>query len=261
MSKNYGLFFFIVFVFSNSFGQDITKNQDNDFQRLVLGAGFGANISFFNDNISEFGVKNSGFNSHFRIAPSIYGTLKYKLNDAAFSESGLLLNFRGGAYIADEKDVIIISSQGGGNAKKHRRFILNYLEVPIMIGYNLRKLFSGKTSKNFKPINLALGVTGAFNLSSSFKANYYRSSGGSGFLVDAKEDFKTIDFDYANAFLGNFLIELSFVTQELKKADMWLNLRYNQSLNNVYSIDELSGNNFKTKMGTFTLGVKFEFLN
>lgn len=258
--KKVKLLILALFVFNLSFSQDDDVNQES-VSKVTFEIGAGANISLFNTEISEFGAStNNEFEPFIRVAPSIYGHVKYKFAENAFLKSGLILNFRGGAYVADDNSVLIISSEGSGNAKKNRIFRVNYLEIPFLVGYDLRNVFDVENSKNYKPINLAVGLTGGFNLSSDFRYNYYRSASGSGAFSDAKERYETTKFDFAESFLMNTLVEVSFVVEELKGADFWLYIRYNQSLGDVYTIDQINGDNFKTKMSTFTLGVSLEFL-
>lgn len=251
-----------VLISSIAFSQDKEVSEEYIVPNLTFEAGAGINVSFFNTDISEFGNSmNTEFEGYIRVAPSIFGHVKYKFAEGAFLKSGIIINFRGGAYIADDNNVIVTSNQGVNKGKKHRRFRVNYLEIPVMVGYNLRKIFNKETSRKYKPINLALGFTGGFNLSSDFRYNYYQSVGkNSGPMGEVEEEFKTLDFNYANSFLANAIVELSFVADSLKNADFWMYLRYNQSLNNVYSVNQIGGENYKTKMGTFTLGFTFEFL-
>lgn len=241
----------------------IVFSQDSKQQKVFFGVGVGGNLSFFNTGVSAYGdKKNDEFKGHFRLSPSIYTTVRYMLNNYSFLKTGLMFNFRGGAYIADDNNVIVTSNKGSSKGKKHRRFLLNYVEIPLMVGYNVRKIFDKENYENRKPINIAAGLTGAFNVSSKFKANYYKQKGsGSGPMVEVKEDFKSFDFDHANSFLMNAIVEISFLSDNIGGVNSEVTVRYNQSLGNVYNVKQLNGYNFETTMGTITLGITMEFLN
>ena len=216
----------------------------------------GATGSFFNTEISHFPKR--GFDSSFRLGALFGAQINYFFKDDVFISGGLQVNSRGGQYRQKNNNVIVISDQGTENAYNRKVFILNYFEIPITVGYNVRKIFDKNYTKDKSPVFVSLGMIPAFNISSTFKQNSFSTSSGSGF-GKANESFDSTTFDYANSFLLSGLFSVNFVIHQSKLGDFFNEISFSQSFADVYNIDFINSDNYKTKMSAISLNMGFRF--
>jgi hypothetical protein len=253
------LFLVLVFLYSLKITSQNDTISDINFtvpKKYNIELKIGGTGSFFNTEISHF--PKNGYKSSFRLGVRFGAQFNYLIKDNFFVSGGVQLNSRGGQYKQKNNNVIIFSNEGSENAYYRKVFIVNYLEIPVTLGYNVRNVFDKNYTKQKSPVFVSLGIIPAFNIGSKFKENSFSSSSGSGF-GNANESFDIIDFDYANSFLVSGLFKVNFVIRQTKEGDFFNEISYSQSFIDVYTQSVINSDNYKTKMSAISFGFGFRF--
>lgn len=256
MNKKLFLLFATLLFSSICFCQNNKDSLSNINKKLKIALRIGANISYFSNEIGPY--PRRGFDNSFRVASNLSVRLEYALPKQFYLNTGLQFGTRGGNFRKRNNEVILIGDQGTQNAFDVKIYRLDYFEIPLQVGYNVRKIFDKNYTNSSSPILFSVGLVPGFNVKSDLRENFFSKGGGFG-LVDADENFTNTQFDFAKNFLFSGLIELSFVTYQSKLGDFILHFSYSNTFTDVYVIDSLEGYNYKTKTGTFSLSFGFKF--
>ncbi len=238
------------------------QKQKEKKQYWYVGLEGGFSFSFFNSPVGEYGHNKSlGYVDHHRTGVLFKGKLFYQINESFRLETGIGYAGKGGAYRREIADIIIIDHETNDQAYEKKRFRLDYLEVPFVLGCNLKELFKIGAFKG-SGIYLNTGFLLGFAVNSDIKSNYYKlQSENIGGLVEADERFRTEPFDVEKSVLPSLLLGVTFVQFEQKAYQYSISLSYQQSLGGVYKNNTFDQGSFgyQTNMSSFGLGVGVEF--
>ena len=236
--------------------------SQSDKSKISFGMSLGINSSFFNTPISELGYnKYLEYSSYIRFSSKLDLSAFYRINDYFRLESSLSYVGKGTEYRRKNNNILIIDQNGGSNNGYDKtRFRLNYIEIPLKVNINLKKIFK---SDNFEqmPVYLNVGFSGGINIKSDIRSNsYVPSSSGGGVFFDVKEKFEVTEFDFAKPFMFNSILGIGYTFQENSESKFTIDLEYSQSLQNVYQEDIIQSQyNFKTKNSSIALSFGIEF--
>lgn len=174
----------------------------------------------------------------------------------AFSLSAeLIFKSRGGSYRTDQTGVTTI----GGNGDKayyYRNYRLNYLEIPVVAELDLMP----DVDDDRLHVRLGGGFSYGFLLASSLRYNGFVPTGGTaGPLAYVNEEYYTTDFNYGKSTMLNYVFDLTFDFVNRKELPLYLKVRYSGTTASVYSVDQVNGYNYNTKMSTISLLFGFYF--
>lgn len=230
-----------------------------------LGFHAGLNTSFFNSAITEYSDPNSEFRPYARFSVLLGVKSKFQFSTKTALNIELNVSSRGGSYRSENKSVFYLGASNNEKAYHMRNFRLTYLELPVLVNFNLNELFpSTGYSYSILPqthyFSFSAGLAPALNIGSSLRVNSFTEGEPiSDSLVEIKSHYHTEKFDYAETFIFNSIIEFAY-NIPLKDAGITsFNLRWTQSLNDVYSIALKDNYNMQTKMSTITLGASILF--
>lgn len=246
----------------------VTPNYASELEneRLFwLGFQTGLNTSFFNSPITEYSDPNSEFKPFARFS-ALFGVkskLQFSTKTALVIE--LSVSNRGGSYRAENTSVIYMGGSSNEKAYHMRNFRLTYLELPVLVNFNLNELFTSKdNSYSILPkthyLSFSAGLAPSLNIGSSLRVNSFTEGKTiSGPLVEINSRYNTEKFDYAESFIFNSIIEFAYNIPLIDARIASFNLRWTQSLNDVYNIELKDTYNMQTKMSTITLGASILF--
>jgi len=110
-------------------------------------------------------------------------------------------------------------------------------------------------------VKFGIGASVGIPVASTLRYNGYAPSGSkSGPLVNVEESYEVVSIGHATNPVYNAIAELSFDFVNGKDAPMFVRMRYNGSLTNVYDVNRINSYNFQTKMTTWSLTFGFYFL-
>lgn len=241
-----------------------SKKQDTP-KRYMFGLYFGINNSFFNSGVGEYGDdESSGYSNFIRISPFIGLRSIVKLTEVVSFQSEILFSSRGGSYIKENKSVAFWETGKFGNEKVYYfvNYRLDYLEFPLLLNFNMSKIFGQYLNNDVNTINprkkitVAAGIAPSFNVGSSIRYNNFGEGNRiNERMVEVKENYYVEKFDYANRFVVNSIIDIGYNIPTKYSSTMVINLRWTQTTDNVYSLPELDGYNMRTDMSTVTVGI------
>ncbi|NQY67448.1 MAG: outer membrane beta-barrel protein [Flavobacteriales bacterium] len=213
----------------------------------------GFSFSHFKNNIGNY---SDTFQKKTRTGITLGWRIKYNISKSLGVETGLGYNSKGGGY---KKHALTVQTMEGEKIEYDliRNFRLEYVELPFLLDINLSRLIMGRSATSF--LHISSGVSFGINTGSSVRYNSVSSRSAGGPWVDVSNNFTISKFNYATKKITNFLLEASLHFVSQKDIPGYLIVRYNKSLNDVYSVTMMDGNNFKTKMATITIGYGLKF--
>lgn len=240
--------------------KNITLFGQQNSKWFQLGVQFGINGSLFDDRIGEYGDNEfEDYKNYVRISVALGVKGKIKLTKVVSIHPEINFNLRGGSYRLENNSVVYIGGSGDEKAYYYKNYRLNYIETPILISFNISRLFNKEIPDNKLQIHLNTGLAPAFNTGSSLRYNGFRAIPNGTPLADVKEKYEVVKFGYAENFVLSYIAEFSIEFQNGQSRNMFVNLRLSQTKNNVYNIKELDGFNMQTKMTTISLNYGLMF--
>ncbi len=244
---------------------NISAQKIENEKSFWFGFQTGINTSFFNSQITEYSDINNDFDPFVRISALIGLKSKIQLSNKFALISELNVSSRGGSYRAENNSVFYLGSDSNKKSYYMRNFRLTYLEIPVLMNFNLNQLFPSTNNlismiPKSHSLSFSAGIAPSINIGSSFRYNSFTEGETiSGPLVEMNSDYDTQDFDYAKSTLLNSIFGLTYNFPYEDNSIISIILRWTQSLNNVYDVDTLDDYNMQTKMSTITLGASIMF--
>lgn len=219
-----------------------------------LGVQLGIDGSLFDDRIGEYGDNAfEDYKNYVRISGMLGIKGKIILTKIVAIHPEINFSLRGGSYRLENNSVVYIGGSGDEKAYYYKNYRLNYIETPILMSFNISRLFNKEIADNKLQIHLNSGLAPAFNTGSSLRYNGFRAISNGTPLADVKETYEVEKFGYAENFVMSYIAEFSIEFQNGHSQNMFVNLRLSQTKNDVYNIEELDGYNMQTKMTTIYL--------
>lgn len=228
--------------------------QENE-SKFDIGFHFGVNASFFNDRIGEFGDNDNIDYDNFVRFSSVFGLkAKFKLSNIISIKPEINYHLRGGSYRRENNSVISFGSSGSEDVYYNKNYRLYYAESPLLVSFNLAKLFNKEVRAHKVQVHFNSGIAPAVNTHSSLRYNSFRTVSNGTPLADVDEEYQIEEFSHAEKFIWSYIAEISFDFQNGQQQNMFVNVRLSQTISDVFQIQELNGYNMQTKMTTFVLG-------
>lgn len=127
-------------------------------------------------------------------------------------------------------------------------YALRYIELPLLL-----------KCKVYRKWSILTGLSPSINVYSKVHMNYWEPTEGA-YQEDffwrgrtytaAQEETEKYDFDYANKFLLNAVVEINYKLGRIG----FVFLNYSGSLSNIYEVDELDGFNMESRIQSITFG-------
>jgi hypothetical protein len=221
----------------------------------------GINTSFFGNRIGPYGYGEASSYSNFvRFSPKIGLGVAYDINKFLSIQSELNYSAQGGSYRQENDDIFYMGGDGSEQAYFYKNYRVNYVEIPLLLTINVSNLFNKEFPEDKLSVSVSSGAAISFNTASTLRYNGFEESGSSsGPLVDVDEKYDVIEVGYGKNNLSYiFNLGLNFLLRN--RIPAFVNFRYQQTLFDVYSVEQLDSYNMKTKMGTACLsfGVMFK---
>lgn len=234
-----------------------SQNIDKMFR---VGIQVGLNASLFDNKIGKFGAnQHSDYENYVRISPAIGITGNWRFTDVVSLQPEILYSLRGGSYRRENGSVFHLGGNGDEKAYYYKNYRLNYLEVPILIRFNLAKLFNPDASGHKLKVHFSSGLAPAINVVSGLRYNEFTTSPSSTPIADVDDSYKVVAFDYANRVITNAVIDVALDFGRSNERSTYVNLRYSKSISDVYNVRERLGYNMETTLTTITLGFGHSF--
>lgn len=168
----------------------------------------------------------------------------FSLGEKSFIKTGLKYTTTGDSYFFKTDDVVLQSSSGSESDEKFKlRPRLDYLAVPVNYGINVSEA-----------ISIYGGVTPSFNINNVIRTNRFEADGD-----DVKQKWDSNDNPVAEASFVTFVnAGISYYLGEASGTVMVFDLRFSQTLNNVYDDSNFANTTTKfndTKLWSLELGV------
>ncbi|CAL2087756.1 OMP_b-brl_2 domain-containing protein [Tenacibaculum sp. 190524A02b] len=235
------------------------EQEEKNKNKISFGLSGGVNLGFLGSPIGELGNNKAlDYNSYFRLGMNLNAKVYYRVNDYLRLQSGISYQGRGTEYRRKNNNVLIINTGGGSEGAYHKtRYRLDYVDIPVVLGVNLRKLFKDPDF-DYKPIHFNVGFSAGFLTKSDIKSNYYASHGGSsGPFVEVNEDFREREFDHGKSFVPNMILGVSFVHYEQEDFQLTIDVNYQQSFGGVNKGAILTESEYNYDTNTSVLGISF----
>lgn len=213
--------------------------------QIRYGVQGGLNFSSINQNFADSGDETE---SNLRIGHNLGLVVEYSLNDVLSIRSGLKLTSKGTAFDLEDGTPNEINADG------YNRIIVNYLELPMNVAYDLG------------PVRAVGGFYFAAGISAKNKYDYTMSGsfGGTTFSETEKGsdiiDFNTGEFDPDND--NDEINRYDFgvnIGVEYDLAPVTLSLSYAKGFSNLTLNDpedpDFDKSDFKTTNSTLSIGV------
>ncbi len=237
------------------------KSEESNAQPRSVWFGFqaGFNASFFNSRVTSYGDPKSGYDTNARIGGLFGVKNRVVLSPLLAIHTELFVTGRGGAYQKENKEIIVMSADKNQKAYHVRNFRLTYLEMPVVLNVNLNRLFMpsslrGQGNPDRSYMSASVGFSPSLNVASSFRYNVFEpDKKSSSYLVNVKTRFEDEEFDYAQTWIFNSIVEVGYNIPLSESQIASFNLRWTQSLTDVYAVESLKNHNMQTKMSTIGL--------
>jgi hypothetical protein len=229
---------FVLFMISccSLYAQEIDK-KTWESRKIIVGPYLNMNMSKFNSNVGEFGT-NSSYKSQFRGSFSGGLQAKIKMVNSLWLTTGLAMSSRGGSYKAPASGVVSIGGNGADKAYLFKNYRLSYIEIPLIV--SLKSKNSG--------FNVGAGLSYGLLMSSSLRFNEY-----SGTSPSVDESWQVEEFDHAQSAVSNFVFEFGAGYKIKGESLGFWQIRFNQSLSDVYKDELDNGKSLKTRMMTLSI--------
>ncbi|MEP1095162.1 MAG: hypothetical protein ABJG78_08630 [Cyclobacteriaceae bacterium] len=199
---------------------------------------------FRQDYIDDGGSATSDIKNSVRLGFYIAAEADFSIGEKSFIKTGLKYMTTGDSYFFKTDDVVLQSSSGSESDEKFKlRPRLDYLAIPVNYGVDVSQ-----------KISLYAGVTPSLSINNILRTNRFEADGD-----DVKQKWDKTDNPVSEASLVAFLnAGLSYYLGGNSGTPMIFDLRFSQSLNNVYDDSDFDNTTTKfndTKLWSLELGI------
>ncbi|MEO6520215.1 MAG: porin family protein [Mucilaginibacter sp.] len=225
--------------------------QKFDVQKLHYNINAGFNISWFTNDVGVFnksypgyaGSSYSQFDHYFRGSALVNVSLDYPVSPKFGVAAGLAYSGRGGGYKTEVKGITIRDNDNNDvSANNNYNLKIDYMELPLLLQYNLRNPSSDKA------FILYGGIAPAVRVGSAARYVYYPED----VTVTTVDETKVKQYGLNNANVFNLhpILGMQFGPNR-DKNDFFIDLRFEYSLLPVFNN---SSPYYNTQMWTGSFG-------